>query len=162
MCIKKLKNILLKKKASLDQKEILAGEANTLQTIDLKINYNKSYFCDYLKKRHLVQNFNIQNISNIKHTFQVSILPSGKLIKEIKHHFAEKKHGYIIFSNTTGGKEIFASLDDNPFEIHANSIENHTIIVRDFNINSDLQLEAKSDKEVTRIPIDTNIIHTKK
>ena len=162
MCINKLKKSF-SGKTNVNQEEKYAENTDSLQVIDVQINYGDSYFCSYYNKRHLVLDFDIQNLLMKNQKFQLEILPCGKMIKEMEKPMAKKTPGAIIFSNSVAKDRVKASYDNTPFEIAADSCEkNQKIIIRDFNINSNLQLSVKSEeKEVLRIPINTSQIPSK-
>lgn len=154
MCFKKILKIFAKNKSKKCQVKL--DEA-----VDLHINYDKSvtYFCDFIGKRHLVLNFDIQNKSESKLCLQLKLLPFGKMVKEIRWPMCKSCSGEIIYPNSAGQKYVKASYDESPFEIAANSCErNQIIIVKEFNINSKLQLVVISGNENMHFDIETNRI----
>lgn len=154
MCFEKIKKYFSKNKS--ESHQVKLDEA-----VDLHINYDNSVtcFCDFIGKRHLVLNFDIQNKSENKLCLQLRILPSGKMVKEIRWPMCKSCSGEMFYPNSAGQKCVKASYDESPFEIAANSCErNQIIIVREFNTNSKLQLVVLSGNENMHFDIETNRI----
>lgn len=143
MCIEKVLKIFSK------NRQVKLDEA-----IDLQINYQDSYFCSFLGKRHMVLCFDIQNKTQENITLQLKTEPVTKL-----------KKGIVLMKGQSSGDPsslyskqmpVTATHDDRPFEIAANSREkNQIIIVCDFNINSKLQLVVLSGDEKRYFDIET-------
>ena len=155
MCIKKLKNTLLKRrKSTSDEQEYPSENTAVLEAVDVQINKKKTYFCICRNKKYLVLYFDIINKSNENLILNIEVLPSGTMVDEIARPWADNTNGVKIFSNSVNKKIVSATYNSKPFKITANSCEqNRNIIVKVFNINSDLQLAIKSGGEVKKYPI---------
>ena len=107
----------------------------------------------------MLLSFDIQNKSCEQVSIDaIEVCPCGKLVKNIVLPITNKSFGIKILPSSSD-KKVSSTYFDKPFMIAANSYSvTQTIIVRDFNINSDLKLIIKSSGEVICKTIEANRI----